>query len=40
MRSLGCIFKLALIVFVLFFGLWLYSGGMRFFAQTYWWMTP
>jgi hypothetical protein len=40
MRNLGCIFKLVMIVIVLFFVLWLYGNGMRFFVQTYWWMFP
>ena len=40
MRNLSCMVKLAVILFVLFFLLSVYSGGMRYFAQTYWWMSP
>ena len=40
MKNLGCIVKLVMIVGVLFFVLWLYTTGIRFFVQTYWWMYP
>ncbi|HUB32969.1 MAG TPA: hypothetical protein VMA31_08070 [Bryobacteraceae bacterium] len=40
MKNLGCIVKLVMIVVVLFFVLWLYTTGIRFFVQTYWWMYP
>jgi len=40
MGGMGCIGKLILYFLVLYFVFWLYTTGMRFFVQTYWWMFP
>jgi len=40
MGGLGCGFKVMLFIVLLIVVMWLYSGGIRFFVQTYWWMFP
>ena len=40
MGGLGCGFKLLMYFVLLLFVFWLYTSGIRFFVQTYWWMFP